>query len=157
DFIYVAKKELANKSYVRLFLQRLDTLFVERIDSRRSVMAVGEFASQLAAGRSLVFYPEGTFRAEPGLLPFRMGAFVAATQNGIPVVPVTIRGTRAILKDDTNFPQHGAVRIIIAPAIEPEGDDWTEAVRLKDAAREVIARDCNERSLGLDDQVDLKE
>ncbi|MCG8028112.1 MAG: AMP-binding protein [Candidatus Thiodiazotropha taylori] len=157
DFIYVAKQELANKSYVRLFLQRLDTLFVERIDSRRSVMAVGEFASQLAAGRSLVFYPEGTFRGEPGLLPFRMGAFVAATQNGIPVVPVTIRGTRSILKDDTNFPQHGAVRIIIAPAIEPEGDDWTEAVRLKDAAREVIARDCNERSLGLDDQVDLKE
>ncbi|MCG7992133.1 MAG: AMP-binding protein [Candidatus Thiodiazotropha lotti] len=157
DFIYVAKQELASKSYVRQFLQRLDTLFVERIDSRRSVMAVEEFASQLAAGRSLAFYPEGTFRAEPGLLPFRMGAFVAATQNGIPVVPVTIRGTRAILKSDSNFPHHGAVRIIIGAALEPKGDDWAEAVRLKDVAREVIAHDCNERNLGFEDQVDLRE
>ncbi|MET0001151.1 MAG: AMP-binding protein [Candidatus Thiodiazotropha lotti] len=156
DFIYVAKQELARKSYVRLFLKRLDTLFVERIDSRRSVMAVEEFASQLSAGRSLAFYPEGTFRAEPGLLPFRMGAFVAATQNGIPVVPVTIRGTRAILQDDSKYPHHGAVRIIIAPTIEPRSDDWAEAVRLKDAAREVIACNCSERNLGLGDQVDLK-
>jgi 1-acyl-sn-glycerol-3-phosphate acyltransferase len=147
DFIYVAKQELAKKTYVRLFLQQLDTLFVERIDSRRSVMAVDEFTRQLAARRSLAFYPEGTFRAEPGLLPFRMGAFIAATHNGVPLVPVTIRGTRAILQDDSKLPHHGAVRIIIAPVLEPKGDDWAEAVRLKDAAREVIAHSCNEKSL----------
>ncbi|MEJ2622819.1 MAG: hypothetical protein P8163_22065 [Candidatus Thiodiazotropha sp.] len=33
---------------------------------------------QCKAGRSLAFYPEATLRAEPGLLPFHMGAFVAA-------------------------------------------------------------------------------
>ena len=35
-------------------------------------------ATLAARGESLVFFPEGTFRREPGLLPFRMGAFIAA-------------------------------------------------------------------------------
>jgi 1-acyl-sn-glycerol-3-phosphate acyltransferase len=110
-------------------------------------MATEAFASQLTAGRSLAFYPEGTFRAEPGLLPFHMGAFIAATQNGTPIVPVTIRGTRAILQSDSNFPHHGAVRIIIAPALEPKESNWAEAVRLKIAAREMIASHYNERDV----------
>jgi 1-acyl-sn-glycerol-3-phosphate acyltransferase len=152
DFIYVAKQELAEKYHSRLFLQRLDTLFVERFDTKRSAMATADFATQLAADRSLAFYPEGTFRAEPGLLPFHMGAFVAAVQNCTPILPVTIRGTRAILRSDSNFPHHGAVRIIIAPVIQPQGDDWADAVRLKISARDVIASHCNEREARLEDE-----
>jgi 1-acyl-sn-glycerol-3-phosphate acyltransferase len=151
DFIYVAKQELSQKFYSRVFLQRLNTLFVERFNARRSVMASEAFVSQLTAGRSLAFYPEGTFRAEPGLLPFHMGAFVAAAQSGTPIVPVTIRGTRAILPSDSIFPHHGAVRIIISSAVEPKCDSWSEAVRLKTTARERIASHCSERNLRLED------
>ncbi|PUB82478.1 MAG: acyl-phosphate glycerol 3-phosphate acyltransferase [gamma proteobacterium symbiont of Ctena orbiculata] len=147
DFVYVAKRELAEKFHSRLFLQRLDTLFVERFDTKRSATATEEFVHYLEAGHSLAIYPEGTFRAEPGLLPFQMGAFVTAAHSGVSIVPVTIRGTRAILQSDSSFPHHGAVRIIITPPLEPKGDDWAEAVRLQVAAREVIARHCNEREV----------
>jgi 1-acyl-sn-glycerol-3-phosphate acyltransferase len=152
DFVYVAKQELAEKFHSRVFLQRLDTLFVERFDTKRSVMAIGDFTAQLGSGQSLAFYPEGTFRAEPGLLPFHMGAFVTATQSGVPILPVTIKGTRAILESDSSCPHHGAIRIIIAPVLEPKGGDWAEAVRLKTTAREVIATHCNERKLPLEDR-----
>ncbi|MEW8586528.1 MAG: 1-acyl-sn-glycerol-3-phosphate acyltransferase, partial [Candidatus Thiodiazotropha sp.] len=43
DFAYVAKRELAEKFHSRLFLQRLDTLFVERFDTKRSATATEEF------------------------------------------------------------------------------------------------------------------
>ncbi|MEW8152491.1 MAG: lysophospholipid acyltransferase family protein, partial [Candidatus Thiodiazotropha endolucinida] len=124
-----------------------------RFDTLRSATATEEFAKQLAAGRSLAIYPEGTFRAEPGLLPFHMGAFVTAAKSGATVLPVTLRGTRAILQSDSNFPHHGAVRIIISPPMEPQGDDWAEAVRLQTAAREEIARHCNEQSLRHQDHI----
>ncbi|MES9944455.1 MAG: AMP-binding protein [Candidatus Thiodiazotropha sp.] len=156
DFIYVAKQELAERFHSRLFLQRLDTLFVERFDTRRSIDAIKEVTGKIGAGRSLAFYPEGTFRAEPGLLPFHMGAFVAAVQSGVPVVPVTIRGTRAILQSDSNFPHHGAVRIIVAPPLVPKGNDWAEAVRLKIAAKEIIESHCNEKNLQPVDQANPK-
>ncbi len=147
DFVYVAKAELKRKFYSRLFLQRLETLFVERFDAQRSAAASGEFVTRLRDGRSLAFYPEATFRAEPGLLPFHMGAFVAATGSGVPILPVAIRGTRAILCADSNFPHHGAVEVIIEPALKPQGSDWAEAVRLRSEARASIARHCEERSL----------
>jgi 1-acyl-sn-glycerol-3-phosphate acyltransferase len=147
DFVYVAKRELAQKFHSRLFLQRLDTLFVERFDTRRSAMATGEFVALLADGRSLAIYPEGTFRSEPGLLPFQMGAFVTAVKSGVSIVPVTINGTRAILKSDSSFPNHGAIDVIIGPPLEPEGSDWSEAVRLQVAAKDMIERYCKEQQL----------
>ncbi len=147
DFVYVAKAELKQKFYSRIFLQRLDTLFVERFDSLRSAGIAREFVAWLAEGRSLAFYPEATFRAEPGLLPFHMGAFVAATESGVPIIPVAIRGTRAILCADSNFPHHGAVQVIIERSLTPGGSDWAEAVRLRNGARDLIARHCEERSL----------
>jgi 1-acyl-sn-glycerol-3-phosphate acyltransferase len=139
EFVYVAKRELSQKRYSRIFLECLDTLFVERFDSRRSAASAKEFIKALQEGRSLAFYPEGTFRAEPGLLPFHMGAFVAAEQSGVPVLPVAIQGTRSILSADSNFPHHGAVKLVITPPLWPESKGWAEAVRLQVAAREAIA------------------
>jgi 1-acyl-sn-glycerol-3-phosphate acyltransferase len=147
DFVYVAKQELTQKFYSRIFLQRLDTLFVERFDTRRSVTATKEFVSRLVEGRSLVFYPEATFRAELGLMPFHLGAFVAAVESGVQVVPVAIRGTRAILRADSNFPYHGDVQVIIERSLKPQGRNWSEAVRLRNEAKALIARYCEERSL----------
>lgn len=147
QLVYVAKRELAEKFHSRVFLQRLDTLFVERFDIQRSTAATGEFAKALSAGKSLAFYPEGTFRAEPGLLPFHMGAFVAAAQSGMPVVPVAIRGTRGILQADSRFPHHGAVRLAIDQPLQPAGEDWAAAVRLQAGARAAIAHHCEERDL----------
>ncbi|MES9991629.1 MAG: AMP-binding protein [Candidatus Thiodiazotropha sp.] len=147
DFIYVAKQELAEKFHSRLFLQRLNTIFVERFDPKRSAMATEAFVSRLESGQSLAIYPEGTFRAEPGLLPFQMGAFVTAAESGDPILPVTIRGTRAILQSDSSFPHHGSIHIIIAPPLAPQGSGWTEAARLQAATREVIAGNSREQDL----------
>jgi 1-acyl-sn-glycerol-3-phosphate acyltransferase len=147
EFVYVAKQELAQKFFSRLFLQRLDTLFVARFDARRSADMAEEFANLLAQGRSLAFYPEATFRAEPGLLPFHMGAFVAAAESGVPVLPVAIRGSRAILCADSNFPHHGAVQVVIEPSRQPRASGWAEAARLRSEVRAAIARHCEEKSL----------
>jgi acyl carrier protein len=144
EFAYVAKQELFERFYSRVFLQRLNSLFVERFDSRRGAASAKEFRKTLREGHSLAIYPEGTFRAEPGLLPFHMGAFVAAEQSGVPVLPVTIRGTRSILRADSNLPHHGTVRVIIASPLYPQKKGWSEAVRLQVAAKEVIAKHLEE-------------
>jgi 1-acyl-sn-glycerol-3-phosphate acyltransferase len=147
EFVYVAKQELAERFFSRVFLRRLDTLFVERFDLQRSADMTGEFANVLVQGRSLAFYPEATFRAEPGLLPFRMGAFVAAAESGVPLLPVAIGGTRAILQSDSNFPYHGAVQVIVEQPLRPEESGWAEAARLRSEARAAIARHCDEKTL----------
>ncbi|MFZ1830262.1 MAG: AMP-binding protein [Candidatus Competibacteraceae bacterium] len=147
-FHYVAKRELLNNPWVGKPLERIGTLFVERFDVQRSVDEAYKMVEAARTGQSLGFFPEGTFKRTPGLLSFRLGAFMAAAQAGVPVTPVTIRGTRTILRAGAWFPRRGALEVIVEPLIAPDGDDWSAAVRLRDAARAVILRNCGEPDAG---------
>jgi 1-acyl-sn-glycerol-3-phosphate acyltransferase len=107
-------------------------------------------AQKVQAGHSLLFFPEGTFTRMPGLLPFHMGAFVAAAEAAAPVVPVTIRGTRSILRAGSWFPHTGTVSVLVGEPVIPEGTDWAAAVKLRDAARRAILRQLAEPDLALE-------
>jgi 1-acyl-sn-glycerol-3-phosphate acyltransferase len=86
----------------------------------------------------------------PGLVHFRLGAFVAAVEADMPVVPVALKGTRSILRDDEWLPQPGAVTVTIAAAAYPDkaADPWSEALRLADAIRTSILEHCGEPDAG---------
>jgi 1-acyl-sn-glycerol-3-phosphate acyltransferase len=119
-FSFVAKAELERQFIPRRFLRRIGAVFVERFDKQRGVADARRTVQTVRDGHSLVFFPEGTFTRIPGLLPFHMGAFIAAAEAGVPVVPVTIRGTRSLLRDVSRFPRRGVVRIIVSAPILPE-------------------------------------
>lgn len=146
-FSFVAKRELLDSWINRLFLQRIDTEFVERFDLKQGADDAIVLAKHAYEGRSLAFFPEGTFARMPGLLPFRMGAFSTAVRAGIAVVPVTIRGTRSILRAKSWFPRHGAVSVTIGEPIDPEGAEWDATIKLKDAVRAEILIQCGEPDL----------
>lgn len=144
---YTAKRELRQRLLSRWFLARLDVEFVERFDLEQGAIDTRRIAEKGASGASLFFFAEGTFQRPPGLLPFHMGAFVVAAQAGLPVVPVTILGTRRLLPADSWFPRRGRVTVTIGQPIMPKGREWTDAVALRDAIRQKILTDCGEPDL----------
>jgi len=144
---FVAKAELAGQFFARALLTRLDTLFVERFDAAKGVDDARRIALLAAAGARPLFFAEGTLQRMTGLLPFQMGAFVAAAQAGAPVLPVTLRGTRNKLRGDSWFPRRGAVSVRFSPPIMPAGSDWNSAIELRDAVRTEILRHCGEPDL----------
>ena len=144
---FVAKRELLEPFIPRVYLQRLGTEFVERFAAHESVQDARRLEVALRTGRALVFFPEGTFTRSPGLMPFRMGAFIVAANTGIPVVPVAICGTRSILRDGQWWPRRGAITITFGAPLLPIADardTFTAAVVLRDAARAHILRHCGE-------------
>jgi 1-acyl-sn-glycerol-3-phosphate acyltransferase len=145
---FVAKRELLDHWVPRIYLKSIGTAFVDRFDAQRGAEDTGRFTEAARAGASLIVFAEGTFRRMPGLLPFRMGAFMAAAQAGIPVVPVTIRGTRSALRADVWLFRHNRISVAFSEPIQPQGNDWGAAVRLRDAARAEILRRCAEPDLG---------
>lgn len=144
---FVAKQGLTENPFVRLPLERLGTLFVDRFDLLRSAADAQRFDDALARGESLGFFPEGTFRDQPGLLPFRMGAFLAAAGAGVPLLPVALRGTRELMHGTSFFPRIGRAAVEISEPIEPAGDDWKSAVRLRNQTRLFIAANCGDPEL----------
>ncbi len=141
---FVAKHELRNDFISRLYLEHIGSEFVER-------SGLGQDASRLESlarsGKSLIFFPEGTFTRVPGLARFRMGGFLTAAKSGIPVIPVAVKGARSVLRDGSWFPRHGRLGVTIAKPIYPEGDEWRHAVLMRDAARSWILAHCGEPDL----------
>ncbi|WP_298157748.1 AMP-binding protein [Ferrovum sp.] len=144
QFSFVAKRELKDQFIPRIYLQHIGTEFVERFEFEGSVEGVKRLLERMQAGQSLIFFPEGTFYRAPGLLPFRMGAFVIAAQAGVPIVPMTIRGSRTVLRDGQWFPRRGAISITLGVPILPDGTDWAAALKLRNTARAEILRHCGE-------------
>ncbi|HEX7113334.1 MAG TPA: AMP-binding protein, partial [Mizugakiibacter sp.] len=101
---FVAKAELERRALLGPLLARFGAVFVARLDPAHCVDVVRAAA---AGRRDFLFFPEGTFLRMPGLLPFHMGAFVAAAEAGLPLVPIALRGTRMLMRGDDWFPRRG--------------------------------------------------
>jgi 1-acyl-sn-glycerol-3-phosphate acyltransferase len=147
-FAFVVKRELESSFIARVLLRRLGALFVERFDVSQGAAETRKALDAVQAGESLIIFPEGTFHRYPGLLPFRMGAFAVAVDGGVPVVPVTIRGTRSILRGDERFVRRGSVDVSVAPPVAPEGTGWHAGVQLRDQVRAAILERYGEPDLG---------
>ncbi len=141
---FVAKRELARAGPLRWVLSRMGTRFVERDDVHASVEDAKALLQAVRAGESLVFFPEGTLSRAPGLKPFHMGAFVTAAEAGVAVLPVSLRGTRSVLREGSWRPRRHPVQVHVHAPLQPAGVQWHDALALRDAARERIASTCGE-------------
>ena len=120
---------------------------IERFDVAKSAEHAHELGAAAQRGASLIVFPEGTLVRNAGLMGFRTGAFQAAAQAGIPVVPVSLRGVRSVLRDGTWYLRKAAVSVTIGAPVRPDGSDWAAAVKLRDAVRASILRSCGEPDL----------
>ena len=147
ELTFVAKEDLASQLVAGPFLRRIGTLFVRRTDVEGGLEDTKAMRSAARAGARIVTFPEGTLTRMPGLLGFRLGAFNAAAEAGIPIVPVTILGTRSILRGGQWFPRRGRIAVHVAEPLRPEGTDFAAALRLRDGARARILAQCGEPDL----------
>lgn len=144
---FVAKRELAGNPVLRFVLRAAGVVFVERFDLERSAEDARRLAALARDGELLVFFAEGTFTRAPGLMPFHMGAFVTAVESAAAVVPLTLRGTRSVLRGDQWLPRRAPIRV---EAFEPRragGGDWRSAALLRENVRAEILAACGEPDL----------
>lgn len=148
--ILVAKAELHRVPVLRSYLDKLGIIFVERSEAEQRLHEVERMKAALAHGHSVIIFPEGTFTAITGLRSFHLGAFEIAAATGTPVIPVTLRGTRSVLRDGQRLLRRLPVEAVIgSPLIANARDDvFAAAIQLRSAARTQVLRHCGEPDLG---------
>ena len=146
-FAFVTKREITTAPFVGRLLHRLGAEFVERFDVRAGNGDAARMIRNAQAGIALGVFPEGTFTREPGLRPFRRGAFVTAARAGLPVVPVALRGVRTALPAESWLPRRTTLTVIVGPPISPSGRDRAAVQKLSAITRQHILHHCGEPDL----------
>ncbi len=95
---------------------------VERDDRKKAYQAFNKTLEKIKEGCSLIIFPEGT-RSEDGAIgPFKKGSNLIASRSKSPMVPITIIGSRDIIKKGSASITPGPIRVVISPPIEPSAD-----------------------------------
>lgn len=138
DFRWVMKQELRNVPFLGPACHRIGHVFIDRSNSEAARASISAAREQLRGGTSILFFPEGTRSLDGRLLPFRKGAFHLALELGLPVLPVSVVGTRHILPPRTLSLFPGRAKLVVHPPIEARGDVAEPAQDLLVRARAAI-------------------
>ncbi|WP_224983903.1 lysophospholipid acyltransferase family protein [Geomonas agri] len=136
-FSWVAKEELFRVPVFGAAMRRAGYIPLDRSDGRKALRSMNQAAQRIASGASVVIFPEGTRTKDGSLLPFKRGAFLLAAKAGVPIVPFTINGSRAINPRNRIELRPGTIRITFGAPIDVAGvpeQELLERVRAAIAA-----------------------
>jgi 1-acyl-sn-glycerol-3-phosphate acyltransferase len=139
DFKWVMKKELRKVPAIGIACERLGHIYVDRSNREAALASINAAKQRIVDGTSVLFFPEGTRSRTKHMRPFKKGAFRMALDLQLPILPITIQGTRDILPSDTLDLYPGRATMIINPPIAVDLYDNTRLKELIDHTREVIA------------------
>jgi len=94
----VAKKELFDLPLFGRAIKDAGFISVDRGNTEKAIASLAGAKAHLARGTHLWIAPEGTRSPSGDLLPFKKGGFHIALDMKMPVLPITIRGTREVLR-----------------------------------------------------------
>jgi 1-acyl-sn-glycerol-3-phosphate acyltransferase len=114
----IAKESLAGFPVLGWHLKRGGHLFVDRRDPDRAGI-LKRWRSRVSEGLSLIVYAEGTRSVDGHVARFKGGSFLLAIQAGLPIVPVAIIGTRAVMPKGRLRTEPGNVTLVIHDPIQP--------------------------------------
>jgi 1-acyl-sn-glycerol-3-phosphate acyltransferase len=116
DFKWVMKKELEKVPVLGFACKVLGHIYIDRSDTKKAVESINAAKTKIVNGTSVLFFPEGTRSPDGEITPFKKGAFKFAIDLGIPILPVTINGTKKVLpKGSLDLMPGGATMIIHKP------------------------------------------
>lgn len=118
DIKWVMKKELARIPGIGFGSKKVGHIFIDRSNSRVALESLNNAKRKLVNGTSVVIFPEGT-RSKTGIPGnFKKGAFKLALELGLPILPISIIGTKNILPTGTIDLRPGKARMIIHKPID---------------------------------------
>jgi len=135
QFRFAAKKELFRIPFLGWHLRRSGHVPIDRENPRAAIRSLDLAAETIRKGTPIAIFPEGGTSPDGSILSFKGGGFMLATRSKAEAVPVTICGSRRVLRPQTYHVRGGVVQVTIGPPIRPDGLSQTE---LADRVREEI-------------------
>lgn len=135
---FIAKKELKKFPLISSWMYYMNCVFMDRSSARAGLKAIQEGVAFLKQGYSQIIFPEGTRSRGEQLGEFKPGSFKLATKAGVPIVPVTIKGSYKIMEANGGLIKPAVVEMFISEPVPTAGLSKVETEQLPEKVRNII-------------------
>jgi 1-acyl-sn-glycerol-3-phosphate acyltransferase len=139
----VAKASLGSIPFLGWHLRRTGHLLVNRRNPGADI--VEKMRRLVSEAHSLIVFPEGTRSVDGRVGRFKKGPFVVAIDAGLPVVPVSVIGSRHVMTKGRLTVRPGPVQVTIHEPISTAGVGRPDVVEFAERVRRVVLEGIAER------------
>lgn len=140
QFRWIAKKELFAIPILGWAMGAANYISIDRSGRRKALESIERAASKIKGGVSVVIFPEGTRSRDGSIQPFKRGGFTLALKSGVPIIPITINGSRDVMPKDSMRVRPGEIRVNVERAIQTTPFSLRERDLLMEKVRETMER-----------------
>jgi len=142
SFRIIHKKSLSLVPFIGWFLFLGGHVAIDRGNAFRARRSLERAASRIRQGTSVAVFPEGTRSGDGSVGHFKRGSFSLAMNAGVPIVPVSLVGVKAVAPMGVLSVRAGVVRLVAHPPVATSGRSAEEADVLAEEVRQMVAGAC---------------
>lgn len=121
QFRWIIKKELRAVPLFGFALYKSRNIFIDRSDRGKAMQSIQEGVKRLPPGVSVLFFAEGTRSPSGRIQAFKIGGFTTAVESGLPILPVTVNGSRKVLPKGALAFTRGCIEVVVGNPVETHG------------------------------------
>jgi 1-acyl-sn-glycerol-3-phosphate acyltransferase len=134
----IAKESLGNFPFLGWHLRRTGHLLVDRRNPDRSGI-LKRWRALVEQGLSLIIFPEGTRSPDGKVGIFKAGSFLLAIEAKLPIVPLSVDGTRYVMRKGRLMTCPGHATLVVHEPIDTAGLEVSDARELAGRVRGIVS------------------
>ncbi|MGH9310173.1 MAG: lysophospholipid acyltransferase family protein [Vicinamibacterales bacterium] len=135
----VSKESLGAFPFLGWHLRRTGHLLVDRRNPGADI--IQKMKRLVSESHSLIVFPEGTRSPDGRVGRFKKGSFLVAVDAGLPIVPVSVSGSRFVMAKGRLMVRPGDVRVVVHDPVPTIGVSREDVIALAARVREMVERD----------------
>ena len=135
---FIAKQALKWVPFLGWYMAGTGMIFINRSNGRAALRSLRQAGERIRAGANLLVFPEGTRSQDGRILPFKKGPFALALEAGVPIVPIALEGTLAMLPPRGFRLCPHPIRVKMGAPIPTAGRSGSEREALMNEVREAM-------------------
>ena len=140
DFKWLAREEIFRIPILGWAMAAAGYVSIDRRGKKKALESIERAVAKIREGVSVLVFPEGTRSPDGRIHPFKKGGFTLAIKAGVPIVPISIRGSRNVLPRGSLRVRPGKIDIMIGKGIRTDDKSLADRDDLMMAVRDAIDR-----------------
>lgn len=143
QFRWIIKKEILKVPLFGYGLYASRNIFIDRSNTASAIQSIHKGFERLPAGVSVMVFAEGTRSPDGKIHDFKKGGFMMAVTRKMPILPVTVNGSRRVLPKKSLDMKPGRIQIVVGDPIDTSQYTHDNLQELIDKTRQAISSNFN--------------